>query len=276
MDTNKNSYTIIYTAVMVIVVAAVLAFVSSSLKGKQTQNAEVDTKSKILGAVALTQGMETASNKSAFVEQQYEKYVTEDIAVNAEGQVIEGVTGFSVDLKTQNDLMKAGNTADLQLPVFVCTMDNGSKVYILSCYGAGLWGPIWGWIALESDMDTVHGTLFAHKGETPGLGAEIATEWFSAQFNGKKIFEGDEFTSVRVIKGGAAPDDIHGVDAITGGTMTSRALDSTIETWLKAYMPYIESVKAANAPAVGEIASDSLAVAVDSLAVAAENVQNLN
>lgn len=275
MDTNKNSYTVIYATVMVIVVAAVLAFVSSSLKQTQQNNIDVDTKSKILGAVALTEGMDEAANKTQFVLEQYEKYIKEDIAVDEQGNVVEGVQGFKVDLKGQNELMKAGNTSALTLPVFVAQLDNGSKVYIFSCYGAGLWGPIWGWIAVEEDMDTIHGTLFAHKGETPGLGAEIATDWFSAQFNGKKLFERGEFTSVRVIKGGAAPDDIHGVNAISGGTITSRALDVTIETWLKAYMPYIEKVKEAQKPV--EVASDTtMVMAADSLAAIVETSTNIN
>ena len=91
---------------------------------------------------------------------------------------------------------------------------------VIPVTGMGLWGPVWGYIALEKDMDTVAGIIMAHKGETPGLGAEIATPKYQAQFVGKKIFKGDEFVSVKLRKGGAQ-DPEHEVDAISGGTKTS-------------------------------------------------------
>ena len=110
-------------------------------------------------------------------------------------------------------------------------------------YGAGLWGPIWGYIALKDDFNTVYGAAFDHKSETPGLGAEIATEWFQNNFKEKSIFEGNEFVSVSVMKGGATPGNNHQVDAVTGGTITSKALDETMKSWLGAYLPYIKEAK---------------------------------
>ena len=104
-----------------------------------------------------------------------------------------------------------------------------------------MWGPIWGFIALESDMNTIHGASFGHKSETPGLGAEINTEAFQQQFVGKKILDASmNFVSVKVKKGGAAPDDLHGVDAVSGGTITSNGVTEMLHRTLGSYMPYFK------------------------------------
>ena len=120
--------------------------------------------------------------------------------------------------------MKQANpdVSKLTLPVFVCTLDDGSKVEIFPIYGAGLWGPIWGYVSLKNDYNTIYGATFLHKGETPGLGAEIATPMFSDQFKGSA----------------------HEIDAISGGTITSRALENAIRRWLEYYEPYLEKQKA--------------------------------
>ena len=110
------------------------------------------------------------------------------------------------------------------LPVFRAEPDDGEKVIIIPVEGKGLWGPIYGYVSLKSDMNTIYGTNFDHKGETPGLGAEINTTAFESQFHGKKLFDNDNFISVQVLKGGAPENDIHGVDAISGGTITSKGL----------------------------------------------------
>ena len=142
--------------------------------------------------------------------------------------------------------MKQANpdVSKLTLPVFVCTLDDGSKVEIFPIYGAGLWGPIWGYVSLKDDYNTIYGATFLHKGETPGLGAEIATPNFSNQFIGKSIFDGGSLVSVTVVKGGAPEGSAHEIDAISGGTITSRALENAIRQWLEYYEPYLEKQKA--------------------------------
>ena len=254
MDTNKNSYTIIYATLLVVVVAAVLAFVSSSLKERQQKNVDIETQLSILRSVGLASEAESVSDKTAYIEQEYAKYITDSYIVNYEGNVVEG-DAFRVNLKEQYDIMRQisavpADQADrktalleqLKLPVFVCTLENG-EAYIFSCYGAGLWGPIWGYLSLRSDFNTIYGTTFAHKGETPGLGAEITSAWFSGQFSGKQIFSEQIFTSVQIVKGGAEPGHPGQVDAISGGTITSRSLENTIRDWLQYYLPYLESRK---------------------------------
>lgn len=273
MDTNKNSYTIIYATVLVVFVAAVLAFVSSSLKESQQRNIDIEKKQALLSSVGLGGNADAVPDKNKYVEDEYSKYITSSYIVNGEGEKVEG-DAFYVDLKTQNDLIKkiaaspenqkAALLSALELPVFTCTVD-GKQVYILSCYGAGLWGPIWGYIALSDDFNTIYGTTFAHKGETPGLGAEIATPKFGDQFKNKQIFDGKTLTSVAVVKGGAEPGNLHEVDAISGGTITSQALDNTIRTWLQYYLPYIEAQQSALRAGT----ADTVAVQTDSTGIAA-------
>ncbi|HIT48042.1 MAG TPA: NADH:ubiquinone reductase (Na(+)-transporting) subunit C [Candidatus Coprenecus stercoripullorum] len=254
MNTNSNTYTIIYSTIMVVVVAVVLAYVSISLSGRQQANVETETRQSILYSVNLAREADQAKDKNSYIETEYKKYITDSYLVNAQGDRIEGDAfplALASGLKSQYDIMKQSNpdVSRLTLPVFVCTTEKGERVEIFAIYGAGLWGPVWGYISLNDDYNTVYGATFGHKGETPGLGAEIATPHFSDQFKGKCIFDGNTFTSVSVIKGGAPEGDIHGVDAISGGTITSRAVDNTIRQWFSYYLPYIEKQKAAKAQA---------------------------
>lgn len=235
MNTNSNIYTVIYTTVLVIVVAAILAFAATSLAPKQDANVKVETITKILASVGVaTDGL---SNDEIIAK--YSSLATDAFYVNADGEVVshfatsgEGLTLASKsDLKRQQAAIVKGEA--LSLPVYVF-----GDVTVFPVYGAGLWGPIWGYVALESDLCTVKGAIFDHQGETPGLGAKIAEEPFYSQFAGKKIFDGENFTSIKVVKGGAN-GDIHGVDAVSGATITSTAVNTSVLTWLSAYMPYI-------------------------------------
>ncbi len=252
MDTNKNSYTIIYSIVMVVVVAAVLAFVSLSLKDKQNENISNEKKQYLLASVGLGSDADFA------------QIIKEAIVVDGNGKVLNTATSdidkseaFNISTAEQTALIKNGAPKEeLKLPVFIAALPDGSQAYIFSAYGAGLWGPIWGWVSLKSDLNTVAGVKFDHQGETPGLGAEIATPAFAGQFNGKEIFVNGEFTSIAIVKGGAKEGSTNEVDAISGGTITSKALDASIAMWLEAYLPYIKSLQALAAtpmPIEGEV-----------------------
>lgn len=270
MDTNKNLYTVVYATILVVVVAALLAFVAASLKSRQQKNIDMEKQTSFLKAVGLGADAENVEDKTAYIEGEFAKYITESFTVDAQGTVSNVVKGspenpeaivnspaFRVDLKAQYELIKrikggdAQASALLQLPVFKCVLEN-ETVYLFSCYGAGLWGPIWGYIALKEDFNTVYGVSFDHKSETPGLGAEITTDWFQNNFKGKEIFEGDDFVSVSVMKGGATPGNMHQVDAVSGGTITSKSLDETMKSWLSNYLPYIKEAKEEKAEAEEE------------------------
>ncbi|MGE4287391.1 MAG: NADH:ubiquinone reductase (Na(+)-transporting) subunit C [Salinivirgaceae bacterium] len=237
MDTNSNKYTFMYAAIMVIIAAAILSSAAIVLKKPQQKNVEIEKKSNILTSVNKGLDAANAADKNAYIEAEYEKYITESYIVNAAGERIEG-DAFTIDLN--KELAEAD--ANKRLPVFVCHDDDGSVKYVLPVRGKGLWGPIWGYIALESDMNTIFGANFDHKGETPGLGAEINQKFFQEPFKGEKLFdETGKFVSIQVVKGGAKPDDLHAVDAISGGTITSKGLEAMLKDNLSLYENFLKN-----------------------------------
>mgnify|MGYP002767793646 FL=1 len=223
---NSNAYIIFYSTVMVVLVAAVLAFASLYLKPYQEANVLNEKKDAILAAIGVLDG-------------NYDETI-KGYAVDASGNTVEGVTGEEA-LNMLFDLR--GAMANGVYPVF----ESSNGEYVVPVIGKGLWGDIWGYVALKSDLNTIVGVVFSHAGETPGLGAEIATEKYQAQFVGKQIYEGDKLVGISVVKGGAAPNDIHGVDAVSGGTKTSQGLQNMLFDCLTNYAPFFERLKAQEA-----------------------------
>jgi len=168
----------------------------------------------------------------------YNKYITKTLTINNKGAEIAGVDAFGVDLSIE--LKKP--VEQQQLPVFIATLDDGKNYTIVPVRGKGLWGPIWGYVAFKDDFNTIYGAVFDHKGETPGLGAEIDTRLFQEPFDGKQIFDAiGKFVSIGVLKGGALPDDIHNVDGISGGTITSKGLEYMLKDCLINYESYFKT-----------------------------------
>ena len=223
MNTNSNSYTIIYAAIMVVIVAFLLAFVSSSLKETQYKNVEQDTKKQILSAINVTDVKDA--------EAEFAKYEVKDMLMQADGTLAPYTDAFQVSYK--------GEIAEKRFHVFECKVDGATK-YILPIYGAGLWGPIWGYVALNDDKDTVYGVYFSHAGETPGLGAEIATPKFQAQFAGKKVTENGAI-GLTVAKNGKVTKPEYEVDGISGGTITSQGVAAMLKDCLKEYNPFLSN-----------------------------------
>ena len=230
MNKESNVYIIIYSTVMVVVVAVLLAVAALSLKDRQDANILNEKKNAILASLSAT-------------DQNYDEFINA-YAVNAEGEMIEGEDVFVLlqDLK--------GSFEQGKFPVFEA--QDGRVV--LPITGSGLWGPIWGYIALESDMNTVSGIVLDHSGETPGLGAEIATPAHQAMYKGKQLFEGDEFVSITLKKGGASEGNTHEVDAITGGTKTSDGVSAMIKGSVENYLPLLDAKK--GAAAAEEVATE--------------------
>lgn len=243
----SNKYIFTYASVMVILVAAILSSASMLLKPYQEANVKAEKIQGILASANVTTDREQAQNT-------YEKHIVEELAVDSAGNVVsryrndslvEGqVRPFNIDIKEallRNQAVKSGESSELPLwPIFVLDKD-GERFYIVPVRGVGLWGPIWGNIAFESDFNTIAGATFDHKGETPGLGAEINTSWFEDEFKGKTIFDQQgKFVSVNVVKGGAGDNAQHAVDAISGGTITSNGVRDMLLSGLDNYVPYIK------------------------------------
>ena len=206
---------------MVVIVAFLLAFVSSSLKDMQNANVKNDTKKQILSAINVTEVTDA--------DAEFAKYEVKDMLAQADGTLAPYEGAFNTSYK--------GEIAENRLHVFECKVDGATK-YIIPIYGAGLWGPIWGYVALNDDKDTVFGVYFNHAGETPGLGAEITTTKFQAPFVGKKVLENGEI-GVSVVKNGKVSKPDYEVDGISGGTITSQGVDAMIKDCLKLYNPFL-------------------------------------
>ena len=252
MNTNNNVYTIIYTTLIVVVVAALLAFVSQSLKGRQEANEKAETISQMLTAAQYGTKAELDKLSNADKLAKYGDEIEKAFVIDLDGNVLRDLESMEVYgpkvLKRQNYNIKGGanKTGEPELPVFV--FKNGNTV--VPIYGAGLWGPIWGYVSFSPDNATIAGAYFDHESETAGLGAKIKDDpAFQAEFVGEKPAFA-ESAVFEIVKGGA-PVDADGksvvdnkIDAITGATMTSNGLADALNVWLAAYAKYFQ----ANAP----------------------------
>jgi Na+-transporting NADH:ubiquinone oxidoreductase subunit C len=274
MKNFSNTYIFMFSAIMVIIVAAILSFIAIQLKPVQQRNIRTEQMQSILEAVRIESNTKNA-------QEMFDKYVVESYVVDHSGEKISRVTAFDVDMKQQLTKLQEikamneskasagispfkkfiGNFIDFRevdqsqvneninemqkerkLPVYVCEKD-GERYYVFPLRGKGLWGPIWGYVALQNDFNTIYGANFDHKAETPGLGAEINQEWFESQFTGKKIYKDGKFVSVEVVKGGADASNLHRVDGISGGTITSKGLESMIFDGLNSYTGFFNQYK---------------------------------
>ncbi|HHV04070.1 MAG: FMN-binding protein [Bacteroidales bacterium] len=194
---NGNVYTFIYAAIMVIVVAALLSFVSQVLKPRQVANMMAEKQQSILRSVHLEGNL-------------YERYIRDTVVGPA------------------------------HLALYICTLEDGTRKYIIPLAGKGLWGPLRGYLALNGDFRTIYGAVFDHDAETPGLGAEITTAAFSDSFRGKSLYQADRFVSLSILKPGKAASNPNAVDGISGGTLTSRGVENMIRESLEPYLPFFK------------------------------------
>lgn len=231
MNKQSNTYTVIYVIVLVAIVGTALAFTSMSLKDLQNDNIAADKMRQILASVHVTPD-------KAEIKADFGRYITRQFIVDASGREVEG-DAFAVNVATE---VKRPAPERL-LPVYECRLGDGAVKYILPVYGAGLWGPIWGYVALDSDGSTIYGAYFAHQGETPGLGAEIEKPAFSRQFDGKHMFKDGRFLPVAVVKAGQKPaGDEDYVDGVSGGTITSKGVGAMLDDSLRPYQNFLNSL----------------------------------
>lgn len=234
MNKNSNLYQIIYAAVMVLIVGTVLAFIYMALKPKQDDNVANDKRKQILSAVHITPKSDNA------IESTFNKYVVAGYLLDKNGEIVDSSqnVAFNVDMKNN---IKA---QERKLPVFKCKLDDESTKYIVPAYGAGLWGPIWGYIAVDDNGTNIYGAYFSHEGETPGLGAEIANPKFQNQFKGKKLYKDGEFKPISVLKNGkSAENGEDHVDAVTGGTITSTGVSNMLKDCLTPYKAFFDKLQ---------------------------------
>lgn len=229
MDKNSNTYTILYSALVVIVVAFLLAFAYTALKERSDANERINTKQQILASLNLR------SVPKDSVEAVYEAVVKKAEIVDTTGRVVKAEGGFEVARKDMN----AGN-----LPFYTCRIDSQVK-YVVPMVGKGLWGSIWGFLALNADGRTVYGAYFSHESETAGLGALIKEQAFQDKFKDKQAYDDQGDVTLHVVKAGTSKDAHTQVDGITGATLTGNGVEAMLKDYLGMYEKVLKQASAA-------------------------------
>ncbi len=235
---ESNSYIFMYSTILVVVAAAVLAVAAVGLKPFQKKNQEIEKMQQLLTAAGIENDTKTAEDlyKTCFVQELAVNKKGEQLSVYENGTLTKGdVRPFDIELSKE---LSKGDEA--LLPVYVCKQD-GKTIYVVPVHGIGLYGPVWGNIAIAEDLNTVVGVLFDHSGETPGLGAEITNPNFQKQFAGKQIFDNWE-VKLAVVKGNKT-DEKFQADAVTGATNTSNGVSNMLKDCLSNYVEYFKTLK---------------------------------
>ncbi len=244
LDKNSNNFTIGFAILMVIVVGAALSIAAMGLKPFQVQNIKQEKMQNVLAAIKVETSRKEASKR-------FSEYVEERIIIDSTGEVVSRETGeidrmneqdaFNLDPKRQYKQVGPGKIN--RFPLFKCNKSD-STFYVVPMAGTGLWGPIWGYVSIMDDHNTVYGAIFDHKSETPGLGAEISGPAFQKQFEGEQLLnEQGKFVSIDVVKGKTQPENKHAVDGITGGTITSHGVRNMLDRTLMHYVKYFRKLE---------------------------------
>ncbi|UOB18360.1 Na(+)-translocating NADH-quinone reductase subunit C [Abyssalbus ytuae] len=246
INTEKNLYTVLFATGMVIVVGSLLAFVASSLKPTISENERLEKQQNILYAMGVNNnegGSDVAFISTDEVTEEFNKYIKKQIVIQGEN-ITEDSEAYTIDIKKEADKAK-DPSYERKLPLFIGEKD-GETVYVVPMRGKGLWDAIWGYMALDENM-VVKGVFFDHKGETPGLGANIKERFFMDDFSGEQTLSNNNFRGVNVAKGNADPlnkvKDDNEVDAIAGATITGNGVSAMINKDLQLYLPYFKSLK---------------------------------
>lgn len=242
--TDKNSYTILFAVGMVLVVGALLAFAASSLEPTIDENKRLEKQQNILYAMGVNENDESSANfvSTEKAPELFNRYIKKQLVIQ-DGNVSEDDQAYLIDVKKQQAAVKAGNAR--KLPLFIGEKD-GETFYIAPIRGKGLWDAIWAYVAMDENM-VVKGAYFDHKGETPGLGANIKQRFFMDDFIGEHLMEDGSFKGITVAKGNADPKNTdktdNEVDAIAGATITGDGVTAMIKSDLKLYVPYFKNLK---------------------------------
>ena len=235
--TDTNSYTIIFSIILVLVVGSLLAFFANATKEMRDNNDKVKTQMDILSAMGVD------SDRSSATET-FNQYIKKQYVIEGE-KVTEDKEAYLINIKKELDNAKQGLVQ--KLPLFIGEKD-GKNIYIVPVRGNGLWDAIWGYIALNDDLKSINGVYFDHKGETPGLGANITEPFFKDDFKGEMLFDADgNYKSVEISKSNGDPNNEdktdNQVDAISGATITGNGVGAMLNSGIKLYLPYFETLK---------------------------------
>ena len=242
--TDSNGYTLLFAIGMVLVVGAMLAFTASSLRPMIDANKRIEKQQNILYAMGVNENDESSAvfvSKDK-VADEFSKYIKKQLVIEGANTSQDG-NAYLIDVKKQQTAAKAGQVR--KLPLFVGEND-GKTFYIAPIRGKGLWDAIWGYVAMDKNM-VVQGAFFDHKGETPGLGANIKQRYFMDDFIGEDLMNNGSFKGITVSKSNNDPKNEdkndNEVDAIAGATITGDGVAAMIKSELGLYVPYFKTLK---------------------------------
>lgn len=246
INTEKNSYTVGFAVVMVVVVGFLLAGISQVLKPNIDANKRAEKQQNILYAMGVNNN--EGKNDVVFIDgpelqEKFDKYITEQFYLQA-GEKVEDPEAYLIDVKKEKKKAEDPDY-DQRLPLFKGNID-GKDLYVMPVRGKGLWDAIWGFVAVDENM-TIQGVFFDHKAETPGLGAEIKQRYFMDDFVGESFLDNGQFKGIAVAKGNNDPKNEdktdYEVDALAGATITGDGLATMLRKDVQKYVPYFKSLK---------------------------------
>ena len=245
INTEKNTYTLLFAVGLVVVVGTLLAAIDSSLKDKIRINKILEKQQNILYAIGINENEGNSVNFIAAdkAEEEFNKYVTKQIYIQGD-EVVEDDKAYLIDVKKQKALAKDPSYMR-KLPLFIAEKD-GKNLYVAPIRGKGLWDAIWAYVSVDEDM-VIRGIYFDHKAETPGLGANIKQRFFMDDFIGESLLDSQgNFKGVTVSKTNLDPKNEdkydNEVDAIAGSTITGDGVTAMIRSDLSLYQPYFNSI----------------------------------
>ena len=245
IKTDNNGYTLLFAVIMVIVVGTILAFAADGLKERITENKRIEKQQNILYAMGINENDERSA---IFVSKdkvgaEFSNYITKQLVIQGEN-ILDDNEAYLIDVKKEQAAAK-DESYQRRLPLFIGE-NEGNTYYIAPIRGKGLWDAIWAYVAMDKDM-VVQGVFMDHKGETPGLGANINQRFFMDDFEGEHLMDNNSFKGITVAKGNGDPKNInktdHKVDAIAGSTITGNGVSAMIKKDLKLYVPYFKTLK---------------------------------
>lgn len=243
--TDKNSYTLLFSVGMVIIVGSLLAFAASALKPTIDENKRIEKQQNILYAMGIN---ENEDGNVVFVSKDkisdtFSKYIKKQLVIQGD-KVTEDDQAYLIDIKKEQTEAK-NPSYQRRLPLFIGEKD-GNKFYVVPIRGKGLWDAIWGYVSINKDL-VVQGVYFDHAGETPGLGANIKQRFFMDDFTGEHLTKNGTFVGISADKGNADPNNIdktdNEVDALAGATITSNGVSNMLKSELALYVPYFKTLK---------------------------------
>ncbi len=248
IDTDKNSYTILFAIAMVVVVGSLLAYTASALKKDIAANKRTEKQQNILFAMGVTD----SEDPNEFVpaeqaEDLFKQYVGDKQYIVIGNTAQKTKEAFDIEVKKESDKLKQDANYERKMPLFIGKKE-GKEFYIVPMRGNGLWDAIWGYVSLDKDFKAIQGAFFDHKAETPGLGANIKESYFRDDFIGESIVDASgNYKGITVKKGNADPKNNdktdNEVDALAGATITGDGVTAMVKKGVRMYMPYFETLK---------------------------------